>query len=108
METSTYQSLKLQIVDLVGLSKDAIHIHIGLLVFLAAVLFWQKGKINFKCLVPVLLIASGMEVIDLYDDYNLAGFMRWSNSAHDIVNTSIWPLLTVVIYNLKNTRDDYK
>jgi hypothetical protein len=32
MTTSLYQHMKLQIVDFSGLSKDAIHIHIGLII----------------------------------------------------------------------------
>ena len=31
METSSFQVLKLQVVEILGLSKDAIHIHIGMI-----------------------------------------------------------------------------
>lgn len=44
MNTSNYQGLKLAILNLTDLSKDAVHIHIGLVVF--TVLFWKKGALK--------------------------------------------------------------
>lgn len=101
MTKSGYQELKLQIVDFLGLSKDAIHIHIGLIIFVFAVAIWKKGKVTPICLVPVLLVAFGMESIDLYDDYNSLGYFHWSNSIHDILNTTIWPILMLVLVKVK-------
>jgi hypothetical protein len=102
METSPFQNLKLQIVDFVGLSKDAIHIHIGMSIFIFAVLVWGKGRMTIKCLLPVFIAALGMEVMDLYDDYNSVGYFRWSNSLHDFINTSLWPCIIVVLVKLIN------
>lgn len=53
METSNYQNLKLVILDFVNLSKDAIHIHIGLIVFICVVLICKKGRVVHTCLIPV-------------------------------------------------------
>lgn len=97
METSSFQVLKLQVVEILGLSKDAIHIHIGMSVFVFSVLVFGKGKIAFKCLFPVFIVALGMEVMDLYDDYNSVGYFRWINSLHDFINTSLWPVIIVVL-----------
>jgi hypothetical protein len=82
--------------DLLNLSKDAIHIHIGLTIFFVSVILWQKGNIKSICLIPVLFAAGLMEVIDLYDDINSLGHMRLAASAHDIINTCIWPTLIVL------------
>ncbi len=101
METSFYQSLKLDIIKLVDLSKDAIHVHIGLVVFFVAVLLWKKGKITASCIFPVLVLAFGMEAMDLFDDYRSVGYMRWLNSAHDIINTILWPLLIVLFFKIR-------
>jgi len=101
MATSDYQHLKLQIVDLIGLSKDAIHIYIGLSLLLFTVIFWGKGRVTLTCLIPVFIAALGMEVMDLYDDYYSVGFFRWFNSFHDVVNTSLWPTIIVVLVKLK-------
>lgn len=105
MEMSSFQSLKLQIIEIVGLSKDAIHIHIGLGVFILCVLLFGKGNITFKCLLPVFVVALGMEIMDLYDDYYSVGYFRWINSLHDFINTSFWPFIIVVLVLQVNRRN---
>ncbi len=97
METSAYQNLKLVILDVLSLSKDAIHIHIGLLVFFLAIVLWRRGQHDILALLPVFLVAGGMEVLDLRDDLGSLGYMRWSASLHDLINTTFWPTLVVVL-----------
>ncbi len=93
MDTSFYQSFKLSIISIVDLSKDAIHIHVGLIVFFLVVFLWKKGRFEIVCVLPVLMIACLMEAFDLRDDLNSLGYMRWSASVHDIVNTALWPVV---------------
>lgn len=83
------------------LSKDAVHIYIGFLVFVVAVVVWKKGRIQTSCLIPVLFVAFGMEAFDLVDDWRAFGYLRWSASLHDIVNTSFWPFVVVVLVKLR-------
>jgi len=87
MESSGYQSFKLIILDVLTLSKDAIHVHIGLLVFFLAVFIWRRGKVHILALFPVFLIAGGMEVLNLRDDLRSLGYMRWSAILRDLINT---------------------
>ncbi|MEX1033901.1 MAG: hypothetical protein WDZ30_11120 [Cellvibrionaceae bacterium] len=104
METSTYQSLKLIVLDLVDLSKDAIHIHIGLAVFFLTVALWRRGRLDWLSLLPVFLVASGLEFLDLRDDLASLGHMRWSASIHDLVNTVFWPTFVVILSVWAETR----
>ncbi|KRW66096.1 hypothetical protein AO741_12720 [Pseudomonas sp. TTU2014-105ASC] len=106
MESSGYQSFKLIILDVLTLSKDAIHVHVGLLVFFLAVFIWRRGKIDILALFPVFLAAGGMEVLDLRDDLRSLGYMRWSASLHDFINTVFWPAFTVLLskYLMKKKR----
>lgn len=96
MTSSTYQSIKLTILEVLDLSKDAIHMHIGLAVFLAAVILWRRGRLDYWSLLPVIFVAVAMECLDLRDDMRSLGYMRWSASVHDIVNTTLWPILAVM------------
>lgn len=91
MDSSFYQSLKLQFLQHVSLSKDAIHIYIGMAVFLIAIILLNKRRIDWRCLIPVIVVAVFMEVMDLYDDLKSLGYPRWGASVHDIVNTILWP-----------------
>lgn len=93
---SGYQHVKLVVLDVLNLSKDATHIHIGLVVFLATVILWRRGRLDHLSLIPVLLVAGAMEYLDLHDDMRSLGHMRWSASIHDLVNTTFWPVLAVI------------
>ena len=97
MDSSFYQSLKLQILQHVSLSKDAIHIYIGMIVFLIAIFLLNKRRIGWRCLIPVIVVAVFMEVMDLYDDLKSLGYPRWGASVHDIVNTILWPSILTLL-----------
>jgi hypothetical protein len=101
VDTSSYQLAKIHIMNALPLSKDAVHIYIGLIIFFGAVILWKKGRILPICLVPVLIVALGMETIDLVDDYRSFGYPRWSASFHDLLNTSFWPLIMVALAKLR-------
>lgn len=101
MNTSLYQNIKLHFLSLVHLSKDAVHIYIGLIVFFIYVLIFKKSLSSFKSLVPVLIIAVTMEAFDLWDNFHSLGHYRWAASLHDIINTLFWPFILVLFVKLK-------
>ena len=105
---SDYQNLKLVILSILEISKDAIHIHIGLIVFFAAVVLWRKGSFDARCLIPVVIVASLMEVLDLIDDYTYQGSVRMvalTASVHDLINTMLWPVVIVVLAWVGKVKD---
>ena len=104
METSTCQSIKLIILSLVGLSKDAIHIYIGLLCFFILLIVFKKPIDSWQLLIPVLIVSVAMESLDLRDDLLSLGYFRWSASLHDIVNTMFWPLAIVLLFKFRLVR----
>ena len=77
------------------------HIYVGMIVFLLVVILWKKGRFELVCVFPVLIIACLMEILDLRDDMNSLGYMRWSASAHDVVNTTLWPMVLTLLARLK-------
>ena len=99
--TSFYQSVKIVVLDVLNLSKDAVHIYIGLTVFFLAVVLWKKGRIVSLCLIPVTAAALAMEALDLYDDWRSLGYPRWQASIHDIINTMLWPVVIVTLVKLR-------
>jgi hypothetical protein len=100
MNTSFYQNIKINILSLVHLSKDAIHIYIGLFVLFMWALLFRKYLNSLKILIPVFLIAVAMELLDLRDDFNSFGYLRWGASFHDILNTLFWPFFIVLLFKL--------
>ena len=108
---SEYQDAKRVIVSILELSKDSIHMHVGLIVFFLAVVLWKKGSIEVRCLIHVAIVASLMEILDLRYDYISLGYFRLNAitaSIHDLINTTFWPVVIVVLAQmgkLKNARN---
>jgi hypothetical protein len=93
METSTAQAIKLVIVSTTGLSKDALHIYVGLGTYLFASQVLRKPFRSLLPLLAVVFIACLGELVDMRDDIASLGYWRWRASLHDIVNTSFWPFV---------------
>lgn len=91
METSTAQTIKLAISELTGLSKDALHIYVGLAVFLVAAAVSPR---RFRSIVPLIAVAAvaiAGELVDMHEDLSTLGYWRWVSSLHDMLNTLFWP-----------------
>jgi hypothetical protein len=101
MHTSTYQLLKIHVLSFFDLTKDAMHIYIGLSALLLWVLFTRKSLGLMKNLIPVLIVAILMEAFDLRDDFTSFGHFRWSASLHDILNTVFWPAVIVLLFKFR-------
>jgi len=98
MDISPYQAFKAPILALFHLSKDAVHVHIGLMVLFVYVVIFKKTINSLRAIIPPVLIASVMEVLDLIDDKNSLGYFRWMSSLHDILNTLFWPLAIILLF----------
>lgn len=97
MKVSAIQSVKLLIMQVTDLSRDALHVYAGLAVFLLTAALLRK---NLRSPVPWLaafLLACGMEVVDAIDALRSYGHWWARESAHDIVNTSFWPTVLFVL-----------
>jgi hypothetical protein len=97
MSPSVYQRLKMIIISLCGLSKDAIHLYIGLSCVLATSTLTRRPLRSFAVLIPGLLFSLFMEILDLRDDLNSLGRFRLLASLHDIINTNLMPLVLVLM-----------
>lgn len=97
METSAVQAVKLAIVAATGLSKDALHIYVGLAVFLIVAAVSKRSVSSWLPWLAVLLLATLGELVDMRDDLLSLGYWRWSASLHDIINTILWPTVLLVL-----------
>ncbi|MGD9582714.1 MAG: hypothetical protein AB7V26_03450 [Lysobacterales bacterium] len=104
MATSAVQSLKLSIVGALGLSKDALHIHVGLLAFIFAALVFRKPFHSFAPWLSAASAAVIIEAMDAYDDLRSFGLWRWEASLHDIANTLLWPTLLALLFRARALR----
>jgi hypothetical protein len=82
--------MKLLLMDGTGLSKDALHVYVGLLAFLLALMRWRIGSLS--PLLVVLAVALAGEVWDLVDNVRTDVPMQWAGHGKDIWNTLFWPV----------------
>lgn len=98
---SWYQQLKPVLLDLFGLSKDAIHIHIGFFCLIIFLLLSRRKLNSWILLLPGLCLSVILEILDLRDDFVHEGTFRFGASLHDLVNTNLIPFLLVVLAKRK-------
>jgi hypothetical protein len=95
--TSFVQSLKLDIVGFTGLSKDALHVYLGLAVWLLAAAVFRRSITSLRRWLVVLIVAAGIECFDAYDDWVDLGHWRYRASLHDMLNTMFWPTVLALL-----------
>lgn len=98
MNPSAFQSVKLWVVAAVGLSKDALHVHVGLALFLTMAWLFRKTPRSLVPLLTVLGVAALGEILDARDDFRSLGHWRWKASVHDVVNTVCWPAMLWILW----------
>jgi hypothetical protein len=102
MDPSTIQALKMAMVNASGLSKDALHIHVGLFVFFVAALAWRHRKGNLLLpLLATMAVATLGEVVDILTELERLGHWRWRGSVHDWLNTLAWPAGLTLLWRLR-------
>jgi hypothetical protein len=104
VQTSTYQSLKLRVLSILPLAKDAIHIYIGFGCYAATLVLFRLPMGSGRALIPGFLVSLGMEYVDLRDNWRAHGRLLWTDSLKDIVNTNLIPVLAVAVARLRAGR----
>lgn len=85
----SYNALKTHLADLLGISKDALHIHLGLAIFVALALLFRRRPII--ALFGVLAFELVNETLDL--QHNGLAPAELGAAARDIANTMFWPCM---------------
>lgn len=104
MDTSELQSLKLAIIATLGLSKDALHVYVGLAVFLLIALALRQSLRSPLPWLAVVAVALAGELFDAIDDLRSLGHWRWTASIHDVVNTLFWPTALLLLTRYRQGR----
>ncbi len=94
---STIQTIKLFLVSITGLSKDALHVHVGLGTMFGSAMIFRREFRSFLPWLVVLMAAVCGEMFDMYDDLRSPGYWQWDLSVHDIANTLFWPTVLLLV-----------
>ena len=104
VRTSSYQALKLRVLAVIPLAKDAVHVYIGFGCYAASILLLRLPLGSGRALLPGLLVSLGMEALDLRDDWQGTGHLHWAASVKDVVNTNLIPVALVLIARIAGPR----
>ena len=85
------------LVQLLGLPKDALHIYVGLAVFLAAAALLRKPLGSGIPIAAVAAAALAGEAWDLIDTHAAGARPHWDRNWHDVWNTCFWPAVLFLL-----------
>ena len=94
---SAFQNSKLWLVGTLGLPKDALHIYVGLILFLGTAALLRRPLRSPLPILVVILAALAGELWDIIDTRNADATIFWARNWHDIWNTSFWPLVLYLL-----------
>jgi hypothetical protein len=94
---SGFQKAKLWLAAWAGLPKDALHIYVGLSVFLLAAALLRAPLRSWRPLGAVLLAALAGEIWDVLDTWSAGQPVAWARNWHDIWNTCFWPAILFLL-----------
>ena len=94
---SPLQEAKLSIMAFAGLPKDALHIYVGLFIFLGAAALLRRPLSGWLPIGAVLLVALAGEIWDVIDTWNAGRHAIWWRNWHDIWNTLFWPAVLFLL-----------
>jgi hypothetical protein len=88
---SGFQQAKLWVAAWAGLPKDALHIYVGMAVFLLAAALLRAPLRSSRPLAAVLLAALAGEAWDIAETWRAGETVFWARNWHDVWNTCFWP-----------------
>jgi hypothetical protein len=91
-DLSAFQTFKLSLVGTLGLPKDALHIYVGLILFLGTAALFRRPLRSPLPILVVILAALAGELWDIIDTRAAGRDIVWARNWHDVWNTSFWPM----------------
>lgn len=95
------QTIKAAVVAATGLSRDALHIYVGLGVYLLTLAVSRRPLRSLLPWLLVLGVAVAGECVDRHDDLLTIGHWRRMESLHDLVNTAFWPTVLMLLARVR-------
>lgn len=97
MSPEDIQFLKSALVHISGLSRDTLHVYVGLIVFFSVALMGSRNLQSPGPWLAAVAAAVMGEVVDAMYQLDRRGHWDWVESLHDIFNTSFWPTALFVL-----------
>jgi hypothetical protein len=97
-----YNTLKSQLSELLGISKDALHIHLGFSIYLIVMLVFRRQLASWIPWLALLAFEIVNEFIDIFHEGVMA--FQLGDSLKDVLNTMFWPTVVVLTARWRQAR----
>lgn len=97
MTGSTFFEVKQRIVDVTGLARDTLHLHVGLALMLLVVLVFRKSLRSPWPWLAVVGFAALGEFLDRRDNLGGGGVWNRHEGLKDFCNTIFWPSVLLLL-----------
>ena len=94
---SPFQNAKLMLAGELGLAKDALHIYVGLALWLGVAALFRLSLRDPRPLAAVLLVTLAGELWDIVETVATGHRVRLGRGWHDLWNTLFWPTTLFVL-----------
>nr|WP_295890031.1 hypothetical protein [uncultured Devosia sp.] len=92
-----YNDIKTLLSETLGITKDALHVHIGLAIFLGVALVFRRSLASWIPWLALLAFELANESMDILY-WNGSGIgLDLGDSPKDIVNTMFWPTVVLLV-----------
>jgi len=93
--TLNFQHLKMGLVYVTGLEKDALHIYAGVSIYLLSLLILRRYSMRSGVLALLITTAIALmaEILDLRYTLMANDQLNWAASFHDLINTCLLPYM---------------
>lgn len=99
-----YNDIKTGISELLGLSKDALHVHLGLAIFVLLILLLRKSPGSVLPWLGVLAFQLINEFIDAFHWRQGVLDIDYPGALKDIGNTMLWPTVALLAFRIYRHR----
>jgi hypothetical protein len=93
-----FQIVKMLAVDFTGLAKDALHIHVGMAVFIMVRMVWRGRWGTAIAWLAATIAALGGEWLDWRTELATQATVVSSEHYKDIWNTMLWPTVLALLW----------
>ena len=99
---SWFEANKAHILQYTGLSRDALHIHIGIALYFLLLAVLRRPPGSWIPALLVLLLCLLGEVFDIMRVAELEQHQKPLENLHDIANTMLWPVIFTLFARWRN------
>ncbi|MEO6012869.1 MAG: hypothetical protein ABIQ30_04695 [Devosia sp.] len=99
-----YNVLKTDLAAILGISKDALHIHLGLAIFVTLMLLLRRSPSSLIPWLGVLVFELVNEAMDIFHWHEGTFSFEIGDSLKDVINTMIWPTIFILAFRTAASR----